>query len=71
MAEQDQEFYMCAICFRTSSEAEICHNRLMLCCNTGHWGDECRKPLTAANGRLLTRAPRWWLQHRPELTFIH
>jgi hypothetical protein len=63
MAENRQVFYMCAACFRTSDEAENCHNRPMLHCDTGCWGDECRKPPVTADGRLLTRAPQWWLQH--------
>ena len=38
---------------------------------TGCWGDACRKPLIAASGQLLTRAPRWWLQHRLEFARVH
>jgi hypothetical protein len=71
MAEEHQRFYMCSVCFRTSSRPEQCHNRPMLDCDAGCWGDVCRKPLMAADGRILTRAPRWWLQHRFELTRIH
>jgi len=71
MTEAKQVFYMCAICFRTSKEPETCHGRPMLYCDTGCWGDECRKPLMTANGRILTRAPRWWLQHRLELRHVH
>lgn len=71
MAGEHAVFYMCPVCFRTSSKAEACHNKPMLHCSAGHWGDDCRKPLMASNGRLLTRAPRWWLQHRTELARIH
>ncbi len=71
MDEGHEIFYMCSVCFRTSSQAEDCHNRPMLHCDTGCWGDDCRKPLAATSGRLLTRAPRWWLQHRLEHTRIH
>lgn len=71
MTEKHQVFYMCGVCFRTSGEAQVCHDRPMLYCDTGCWGDECRKPLMAASGQLLTRAPRWWLRHRPELAHIH
>jgi hypothetical protein len=70
MAEKHQIFYMCGVCFRASSEAKLCHGRPMLYCDTGCWGDQCRMPLMATNGRLLTRAPRWWLQHRPELAHM-
>jgi len=71
VAEQSQIFFMCSLCFRTSTTAEICHNRPMLTCDTGCWGDECRKPLIAADGQLLTRAPRWWLQQRPKFARVH
>jgi hypothetical protein len=71
MTEEHQVFYMCAVCFRASVKAEVCHNQPMLYCDAGCWGDECRKPLTAAGGRLLAHAPRWWLKHRSELTHIH
>jgi len=71
MTEKHEAFYLCSVCFRTSTEAETCHNHPMHCCDTGRWGDECRKPLMTASGRLLTRAPRWWLQHRSELTRIN
>jgi hypothetical protein len=63
-------FFMCAVCFRVSLELDVCHGRSMLYCDAGCWGDECRKPPMAANGRILTRAPRWWLQHGSELANI-
>jgi hypothetical protein len=71
VTEEHQVFYMCGVCFRTSSQAEVCHDRPMLRCDTGCWGDECRKPLMTASGRIQTRAPRWWLKHRPEFNHIH
>jgi len=71
MSEKRKMFYICSMCFRTSSEVEVCHGRPMLYCDAGCWGDECRKPLMAGDGQLITRAPRWWLQHRPVFTHIH
>jgi hypothetical protein len=71
VTEKHQVFYMCGVCFRTSRQAETCHNRPMFHCDTGCWGDACRKPLIAASGQLLTRAPRWWLQHRLEFARAH
>ena len=71
MAGVPQMLYICPICFRASSEVDVCHNRPMFCCDAGDWGDECRKPLIAPDGRILTHAPRWWLQHRSELLSIH
>ncbi|MFL7892700.1 MAG: hypothetical protein AB8I56_11610 [Anaerolineales bacterium] len=33
----------------------------MISCETGNPGDEIRKPVTDAFGRLASRAPRWYL----------
>ncbi|MGW8225367.1 MAG: hypothetical protein ACWGOY_06530 [Anaerolineales bacterium] len=33
----------------------------MVICETGSPGDEKRKPVTDAFGRLASRAPRWYL----------
>jgi hypothetical protein len=70
MIEKHQVFYMCGVRFRTSNQCEACHGQPMLYCDTGCWGDECRKPLMAAGGRIVTHALQWWLQHRPELADI-
>jgi hypothetical protein len=43
------------------TEAE-CHEHLMVLCETGHPGDERRKPVSDRFGNLVSRAPRWYLE---------
>jgi len=32
-------------------------------CRPGDLDDPCRRPLIDSQGRIRTRAPRWWLNH--------
>jgi len=59
--EQVRIVYMCEECLYCSSEPGNHHGRPMTRCDAGCPGDECTKPLETAEGRLLTRAPRWWI----------
>ena len=57
--------YMCEVCLRSSPAAELCHGRMMIECDAGCAGDDCTQPVTDSVGRLLTRAPKWWVfRHR-------
>jgi hypothetical protein len=60
--EQEQVFYICPKCFRVCETEAKCHEHLMVICETGHPGDEIRKPVLDQNGRLVSRAPRWYLE---------
>ncbi|HEX6386071.1 MAG TPA: hypothetical protein VF177_15480 [Anaerolineae bacterium] len=55
-------FYLCPTCFAVSETAGRCHNHVKVCCSPGRPGDERRKPLMDADGRLKSRAPRWFLE---------
>lgn len=54
--------YICPTCFETSARKEKSHLHPMLLCNIGELGDECRKPVKDQYGRLVSRAPRWYLE---------
>jgi hypothetical protein len=59
---QTQVIYVCPICFRVCESEEECHQHKMILCETGHPGDERRKPLTDTQGNLVSRAPFWYLE---------
>lgn len=58
---EEIEFYICTVCFKIREQAEQCHI-FMVPVKAGKPGDETRKPLTDAEGRLVTHAPRWFLE---------
>jgi hypothetical protein len=55
-------FFICPVCFRACQDAQECHEHRMMCCDPGAPGDERRKPVVDAAGRVQTRAPRWYLE---------
>lgn len=55
-------FYMCSVCFEISQEGLICHGRPMMHCDAGEAGSARRKPMTDQSGRMLSPAPRWFLE---------
>jgi hypothetical protein len=55
-------FYICPFCFKVCESCRDCHERRMIRCDVGQPGDERRKPLIDASGRLQSRAPRWFLE---------
>jgi len=61
LQEEHRIVYVCEVCLHCSTEPGIHHSRPMLQCDAGCPGDECSKPIESADGRLLTRAPRWWI----------
>jgi len=60
--DQEQVFYICPKCFRVCETESECHEHLMVICETGHPGDEKRKPVIDNHGRLVSRAPLWYLE---------
>jgi hypothetical protein len=59
MINTKTDFYLCTICFNASETPQICHGREMV-----HYDDQQknqRKPLMDGNGRLLNRAPLWFI----------
>ena len=62
MMDQDQLIYICPICFRVCETEAECHEHLMVLCETGHPGDERRKPISDQFGNLASRAPFWYLE---------
>ncbi len=61
MADRPQVVYVCAHCLKVAVAQEICHDEEMLECECGSPGDERSRPITV-QGRLVTRAPRWWVE---------
>jgi hypothetical protein len=63
MAGDITEMYVCGRCFSVDTAAGICPR----CglprrhCNLGQPGDPCRRPPMDADGRILSRAPQWWV----------
>jgi hypothetical protein len=64
MANSNDKFYLCPICFATCESEIACkaHNHRMIWCDPIRLTDEQRKPLMYADGRLASRAPRWFLE---------
>ncbi|MBI2935717.1 MAG: hypothetical protein HYY31_02750 [Chloroflexi bacterium] len=54
--------YICRYCFNVAEVAGRCHDLPMVRCQPPPPGDELSKPLVTPDGRILTRAPQWWLQ---------
>jgi hypothetical protein len=55
-------FYLCPTCFTAQSTEDKTHLHIMLCCDPGTSQDQRRRPLIDDHGRVLTRAPRWFLE---------
>jgi hypothetical protein len=63
----DESMYLCTTCFNASPTRADCHGRPMRRFDTGHPGDELRKPIADQTGRLESRAPRWFWQSMRQL----
>ncbi len=65
MTNSNDRFYLCPICFAAFESEIACkahiHHRAVWC-DPIKLTDEQRKPLTYADGRLASRAPRWFLE---------
>ena len=55
-------FYIFPTCFSTSESEATCHEHRMIKYDACLYTGEQRKPMTDGNGRLTSRAPRWFLQ---------
>lgn len=55
-------FYLCPTCFKSSPVEDKTHLHVMLYFGPGTPQDQRRRPLMDAQGRLLTHAPRWFLE---------
>jgi hypothetical protein len=53
-------FYLCPNCFYASNIPDDGHQHPLLRVDPGLPGDERRKPITDASGRILSPAPRWF-----------
>jgi hypothetical protein len=64
MTYSDDKFYLCPVCFAVCESEIACraHNHPMIGCDPIELTDEQRKPLMYADGRLASRAPRWFLE---------
>ena len=58
------ELYLCERCFSAADAPGPCPRcgRPRRHCRLGAADDPCRRPPTDAGGRLLSRAPRWWVR---------
>lgn len=56
-----REVYVCRVCHLVGWRPLTCHPGQSVQCNAGAPGDERSKPLFDAEGRLVTRAPKWWV----------
>ncbi len=61
MSEQ-AVFYLCPKCFQVSEVPDDTHPHEMKRYNADKLTDEQRKPLFDAQGKLVTEAPRWFLE---------
>jgi hypothetical protein len=58
------DLYLCERCFSAAEAPGVCprgHGPLRHCV-VGAFDDPRRRPPTDTHGRLLSRAPRWWVQ---------
>lgn len=64
MAEEFAEIvYLCPKCLQGQEAAGPCPNdgTQLIECEPGSRDDPARRPIIDNEGRVLTRAPRWWL----------
>ncbi len=54
--------YICRVCHRVGQRPPECHPGNAVECDAGTPGDERSKPLFDERGRLVTRAPKWWVE---------
>ncbi len=62
MNESSRTIYMCRQCLRASDVPGECHGEPMVECCCGYPGDFGTRPVTEADGRIVTHAPRWWAE---------
>lgn len=57
-----QIFYICPVCFNASEIAIECHEHMMIECRIDYEDADSFKPIYDSEGRLKTRAPRWFFE---------
>ncbi|GEM_PF-1519539 len=64
-SEVEPQVFLCPNCLLPAAKPGPCTRcgRQRAGCRPGDPDDPCRKPLMSPGGRVLTRAPLWWLQH--------
>ena len=60
--DREAHFYICPVCFRVCDTKIECHAHQLLECQVGDLKDDRRKPITNHFGKLVSRAPRWYLE---------
>jgi hypothetical protein len=60
--DREEHFYICPICFRVCENDIECHAHQLLECRVGGYEDDRRKPVKNRFGKLVSRAPRWYLE---------
>jgi hypothetical protein len=65
MAESKEQIYLCPKCLKAQDMPGVCprDGTELLTCQPGHPDDPCRRPLIDAKGRVVSRAPIWWLRY--------
>jgi hypothetical protein len=58
----EETILFCPRCFQICESPTHEHDHETIRCEIGKIGDVRRKPIYDRNGRLLTRAPRWFLE---------
>jgi hypothetical protein len=60
-----EQVYLCPRCFEAQSSPGNCPNdgEELLGCRPGDPDDPCRRPLMNNQGKIVARAPVWWLQY--------
>lgn len=64
-SNSDLTLYLCPNHLIPSDQPGICPrcDREMVGCRPGDPDDPCRRPMMDQHGRILTRAPLWWLHY--------
>jgi hypothetical protein len=59
------EVYLCPVHLIPTDSPGVCDQcgRELVGCRPGDPDDPCRRPIMDARGRILTRAPLWWLRY--------
>jgi hypothetical protein len=60
--DMQNELCICLYCFQVCEDPDGCHASPVLECKPGQPGSLRRKPVMDRSGRILSRAPRWFLE---------
>jgi hypothetical protein len=60
--EPEIVIYMCPVCFQVCDSEQECHAHKMVACIPGKPGDNRRKPVKDRFGKMVSRAPLWYLE---------